>query len=43
MREDLDRASCISIKSGVEGPYAHGADTPVIEQSALPYRATEET
>jgi hypothetical protein len=40
MKEDLDRASCISIKSGIEGPYAHGADTPVIEQSELSYGAT---
>lgn len=32
-KEDLDDASCMSIKSGVEGPYARGADTPLTEPS----------
>ena len=40
LREDQDRASVLSIKSGKEEPYAQGADTPVIEHSGLSYAET---
>lgn len=37
LKEDLDHASTLSIKSGIEGPYARGADTPIIEQHGLTF------
>jgi hypothetical protein len=41
LKEDLDHASTLSIKSGMEGPYARGADTPVIEQTGSTFANTD--
>ena len=41
LKEDVDHASTLSIKSGMEGPYARGADTPVIDQHGLTFANTD--